>query len=136
MAEIISLPKILSLSKVLTSPRPQELVKEELITLLKNRLKKLDILWNPKSFSGGLSNPELPKKLLNKLENLVSLAELSNWELSSQVKLEIDETIEDIETFNPSFRKSLIKEIKQAKEDLIKGRAISGEEMERKIGLK
>jgi len=114
MAKVNSLPKILSLAKLLTVPKPREMVKEELIKLLKIQLKKLKIVWNPKSFAGGLSNPELPKDLLEKLEGLIFLAEASNWKLSPSAKLELDETIEDIETFNPSFRKELEKRIKEA----------------------
>jgi len=117
MAKVNSLIKILSLSKLLVIPKPRELVKEELIKLLKARLKKLGIVWNPKSFAGGLSNPELPKDLLIKLEGLISLAEASGWKLSPTAKFELDETIEDIETFNPSFRKELEKRIAEADRD-------------------
>ncbi len=114
MAKVNSLPKILSLSKLLTTPKPRELLVEELIKLLKTQLKKLGIVWNPKSFRAGLNNPKLPKDLLVKLEGLIFLAEACHWQLSPEVKLELDETIEDIESFNPLFRKELEKRIVEA----------------------
>lgn len=136
MAKVNSLPEILSLSKLLGVPKPRELLKEELIKLLKARLKKLRIIWNPESFAGGLSNPKIPRDLLDKLEGLISLAEACNWKLSPQAKLELDETIEDIESFNPSFRKELDKELKEAEEDWKKGRFVPGEEIEKRLGIK
>lgn len=135
MAKVNSLPKILSLSKLLIAPKPRELVKEELIKLLKARLKKLRIVWNPKSFAGGLSNPELPRDLLDKLEGLISLAEASNWKLTPSAKFELDETIEDIETFNPSYRAWAKKEREKFERELKAGtlKTYSLEEIKQKF---
>lgn len=130
-----SLSEIISLPSVLRSPSPKKTVGEGLVNLLKRRLKELDIIWNPKSFSAGLSNPALPRELLVKLENLLILAEQSEWRISNSLRFELDETVEEIETFNPASRKELAKERKAALRDFRAGRVVSGEEIERRFGV-
>jgi hypothetical protein len=109
MAKTLTLPKILSLPILLRSNQPRKVIEDCLIKLLKKRLKELKIVWNASAFRGGLSNPNLPTRLLEKLENLLAVAEASGWKISGELKIELDETIEDIESFNPPFRKSIKK---------------------------
>ena len=119
-----TLSKIVSLETAL-SPRPRQLIEEGLVRFLKPRFKKLNIIWNPEAFRKGLSNPRLPAWLLHKLENLIVVAEASGWNISNALALELDETAEDIETFNPAFRVALAKERKDALRDIRLGRAVS-----------
>ena len=118
MAKTLTLPKILSLPILLRSRQPRKVIEDGLIRLLKKHLKELKIEWSPVAFRGGLSNPKLPNRLLEKLENLLAVAEASDWKISGELRLELDETIEDIESFNPPFRES----IKKIREDLKTGK--------------
>jgi len=129
-----TLLKIFSLPEVMTSPRPKAVLEEELVKLLKKRLKELKIVWNPEVFRKGLSNPKMPKWLLAKLENLLLIAEASDWKVSNALALELDETIEDIESFNPAFRAALKKERRDALKDIRLGRAVSIEEIKEEVG--
>lgn len=130
-----TLSKIFSLAGVLRAPRPRSFLEEELTKLLKKRLKQLDIVWNPKAFRGGLSNSQLPPRLLEKLESLLIAAEISGWDISNQLRHELDETVEDIESFNPAFRKRLAREHAAALRDIKAGRFVTQEELERKLGI-
>lgn len=122
---------ILSFPEVLQSRKPREIFESRLVTLLNIRLKELKIIWNPKAFRGGLNNPKLPAVLLKKLESLIFLAETINWKLSNILKNEIDAAIEDIETFNPPFRKSL----KRASANIKAGHFTTQEELEKRYGI-
>jgi len=54
-----------------------------------------------------LVNPELPDGLLVRLEDFIDVAERLNWNLPKSFIVELDRLVEDIETFNPAFRKSI-----------------------------
>ena len=118
---------ILSFPDVVQTKRPRELFEDRLVLLLNKRLKLLGITWGPKSFRGGLNNPELPTAILKKLESLILLAEAVGWQLSRSQINELDNTVEDIETFNPPFRESL----KRASRDFAKGKYVTLEELEK-----
>lgn len=120
-----TLPKIFSLPDLMYASKPKLLVAEALVRLLKRRLKELNIVWNPDVFRKGLANPKTPRWLLEKLENLIAIAEASGWKTSHALALELDETIEDVESFNPAFRASLKKEKRDALRDIRLGRAVS-----------
>lgn len=115
------------------APEPKLVVTKNLIKLLKNRLGELKIIWNPDTFRKGLSNPRMPKWLLEKLENLLVVAEASNWKISNALALEIDETVEDIESFNPAYRAALKKEKRDALRDIRLGRAVSVEAIKSEV---
>lgn len=117
---------LFSLSDVIREARPREAVEKKLIALLQSRLKKSRIAWNPKAFQGGLGNPALPAAMLKKLETILWLAEAIDWRLSRNLKNELDETVEDIESFNPPFRASL----RQAADDFKAGRFVTQEQLE------
>jgi hypothetical protein len=114
----------LSLTELLTAPKPRQLAEDNLIKVLSKRLPKLGIVWNRRVFRSALRSPRLPRRLLRKLENLLEAAEATEWDLSSALTHELDETIEDIESFNPAFREALNKEARQARRDLKEGRTI------------
>ena len=86
------------------SSRPKAVVEDRLVKILTKRCKELRILWNPSVFRKGLRNPKLPAWILDKLENLIVVCEASDWKISNAFSFELDETIEDIETFNPKYR--------------------------------
>lgn len=130
-----TLSQIFSITDLLRTPEPKTFLEDELIKLLARRLKQLDILWNPRSFRAGLANPKLPSHLLKKLESLLEVAEAVGWDISNELRHELDETVEDIETFNPAFRKRLAREHRSALKDIKLGRLISGEDLARKLGL-
>lgn len=121
MAETISLPKILSLSRILSIPHPQQAVKQDLTRMLKIQLKNLGVVWNAEAFNQALNNPALPVSLLKKLERLISIAETTNWDISPALKREIDETVEDIEIFNPDYQARAQKQRQEFEEELKKG---------------
>lgn len=121
----------LSFPEVIRSRHPRMVFENRLISLLKARLGDLNIIWNPRAFRGGLNNPALPVWLLKKLESLLFLAETVEWKLSRASRDELDATIEDIETFNPPFRKSLAR----ASAALKAGRFVTHRELERQYGI-
>jgi len=129
MAKILS--KISSFSALFAVREPKRLLEEELIKLLKVRLKELKIIWNPLAFRGGLSNRQTPSWLLKKLESVIELAEAVDWRLSKVARDELDTTVEDIETFNPRFRESLKRESAAVKA----GKFVTQEELEKRFGL-
>ncbi|OGF61929.1 hypothetical protein A2926_00385 [Candidatus Giovannonibacteria bacterium RIFCSPLOWO2_01_FULL_44_40] len=122
---------IISLSEVIKSREPKSLTEQRLISLLTKRFGDLQIIWNPKAFREGLNNPELPSNILKKLDSLLLLAETIDWKISKPLKDELDSTVEDIETFNPSFRMRL----KKASEEFRAGKFIALEALEKKFGL-
>lgn len=97
----------ISLSKIIRAAEPREELENELVALLAVQLKKLGISWNPDAFRAGLNSPELPEELLKKLEDFLNIAEPLNWALPKTFVDEFDTLIEDIESFNPAFSKSL-----------------------------
>lgn len=111
-------------------------VENKLIKLLTKHLKELGIIWVPYNFRQALRNPKLPADLLEKLENLIAEAEASNWKISKAVASEIDDTVEDIETFNPAYRAAHKKEMLEVKRDIKLGRGISFDELKVKYGVK
>jgi hypothetical protein len=119
-----TLNPILSFPEVVQSRKPREMFESRLIKLLRTRLKELKIIWSSEAFRGGLNNPELPAYLLKKLESLIVLAESLDWKLSKTLKDEFDITVEDIETFNPPFRKML----ERASKEIEKGNFMTHEE--------
>ena len=127
---------IVSLPDVLLSPRPKVAVETALIKLLSKRLKELGIVWNASNFRKALESPKLPKWLLVKLENIIAAAEFSDWRISNSLKHELDETVEDIETFNPAYRAALKKEARDAERDFKAGKFISSEDLMAKYGIK
>ena len=120
------LQSFFSFADILRSQKPREAMEKKLIDLLSIHLKKLEVVWNPNAFRGGLHNPELPEWLLRKLESLVLLAGTVQWKLSKNLKDELDATIEDIESFNPAF----VEAMKKATKDVRAGRFISQEKLE------
>jgi hypothetical protein len=124
-----TLNPILSFPDVVYARKPRMLFDSRLVALLAKRLKELRIVWSPGAFRGGLNNPELPRHLLTKLESLILLAEALDWKLSKNMVDEIDNTVEDFETFNPMFRAR----IKRASEDFKKGKFITLEELEKSL---
>src|SRR5438067_1089925 len=94
---------VISLPDVILSSRPKEVVEDALIKLLTNRFKEIKILWNASVFRKALANSKLPGHLLSKLEELIAIAEASDWHISNSLKMELDETVEDIESFNQRF---------------------------------
>lgn len=125
--------KVISLTGVLTSAEPRQFVEDALIQTLKKHLGKFGILWNPEAFRGGLRNSRLPKNLLRKLENLLEVAEASGWDLSEHLTYELDVTIEDIESFNPAFRRRLKAELRSARRELAEGKTLSVEELRQSL---
>lgn len=115
---------------------PKTAVADALVALLGKRLKELDVTWNAAVFRKGLANPKLPVGLLFKLENLITLAEASNWDVSDALKMELDETVEDIESFNPAFRTRLAKSRREALRDLKARRYISSEALLKKYDIR
>ena len=128
--QTLTLP-LISFPEIMRSSNPREVAEKNLLSLLVARLKKAGIIWNPKAFRGGLKNKEVPLSLLKKIETLVSLAESIQWKLSKSLRDELDATIEDIETFNPSFRESL----RRAEEDFRAGRFVTQDEFEKRYNL-
>lgn len=129
-----TLSKIVSLPELMLAPEPKVLIEDRLVKLLKVRLKELKVVWNPDTFRKGLSNPKMPSWILEKLENLIAVAEASGWKISNALALELDETVEDIESFNPAFRAALKKERKDALRDIRLGRAVSIEKIKEEMG--
>jgi len=129
--QILSKP-LLSFPEVIRSRQPKAVFEEKLLALLTVGFRELKIVWDPKAFRGGLNNPKLPSWLLKKLESLISIAEGIDWKLSKSLKEELDVTVEDIETFNPPFRRGL----RKSSEDIKAGRKVSQEEMEKRYGIK
>jgi hypothetical protein len=101
-----------SISKILGARQPRKEVIAELVKILKAGLKRLKIVWNEKTFCAGLANPDLPADLIEKLEGYVEVADKLDWELPDPLIEEFEGVIEDIESFNPSFRKSLARKSK------------------------
>jgi len=128
MHNYIATKSTLSFPEVLRSREPKVLLENRVVQILTKRLKELNIIWGPKAFRGGLNNPDLPVWLIKKLESLIALGEIMDWKLSKAVKDELDATIEDIETFNPAFIKSL----KRATSDIKAGRFTTQKELEQK----
>ena len=131
MSNHITTKPSLSFPEVLRSREPKILFENRLIQLLTKRLKELKIIWSPQAFRGGLTNPKLPVRLITKLESLITLAEATDWKLSKVAKDELDTTIEDIETFNPSFRKFL----KGATSDIKSGYFVTQKKLKQKHRL-
>src|SRR3989344_3195418 len=137
MAEkTFSTSTIVSLSDVMLSSRPKVVVEDALVKLLKKRLKELNVLWVPSNFRKALTNPKLPADLLAKLENLIFAAELSDWKISNSLKFELDETIEDIESFNPAYREAMKGESREARRELKSGKLIPLEELRAELNAK
>ena len=128
--------KIVSLPDLMLASEPKALVEDRLVKLLKARLKELKIIWNPDTFRRGLSNPKVPSWVLEKFENLIAVAEASGWKISNALALELDETVEDIESFNPAFRAALKKEKRDALRDIRLGRAVSIEHIKEEAGAR
>ena len=99
----------ISLSKIIRAAKPRDELESELIALLSIQLKKMGISWNPNAFRAGLNNSELPEELLKKLEDFLNISEPLNWLLPKTFVDEFNTLIEDIESFNPAFSKSLEK---------------------------
>ena len=118
------------------SSRPKVVVEDALVKLLKKRLKELNVLWVPSNFRKALTNPKLPADLLAKLENLIFAAELSDWKISNSLKFELDETIEDIESFNPAYREAMKRESREARRELKSGKLIPLEELRAELNAK
>lgn len=127
----IQSPIPLSFVEVIRSPEPKIVFEKKLIALLTKNLRRLGIMWSAEAFQGGLHNHELPTALLRKFESLLSLASAVDWKLSKVFVQELDNTIEDIETFNPAVRKRL----RQASEDIRGGKYVKHEDLERAIGV-
>ena len=102
---------------------------KKLVALLKKNLRRLGVIWSPEAFQAGLHNPALPNFVLRKFDSLLSLASAVDWKLSKAIAHELDNTIEDIETFNPAFRDAL----RQATRDIRAGKGIRQQELEREI---
>lgn len=129
------LKPIFSFPDIIRSREPRALLENRLIAILTVRLKALKIIWNPTAFRGGLHNPQTPPRLLKKLESLILAAEVSGWDISNALERELDEVVEDIETFNPAFRKRLAREQKAALHDFKAERTVSQEELERRFAI-
>jgi hypothetical protein len=99
-----------SLSRMLRSPRPKEELVGAIVSIVAVGVKRLGIVWNSKNFRGGLMNPAVSKELLDKLEAFLEISQKLDWELPGPIEDEFDELIEDIETFNPAFRKALVRQ--------------------------
>jgi len=99
--EFVSLPRLLS------SPAPKLLISEGLTRLLVGKLRPSGVVFNEEAFSEGLTNPDLPVSLLDRLEELISSEEEKDWKLSKRIVAEFDKVIEEVESFNPLFLKSL-----------------------------
>lgn len=97
----------ISLAKIIRSPEPRRELEDELVKLLSFQLKRLKIDWNPKAFRAALNNPDLPEELLKKLEDFLNIASVLRWSLPETFQEEFDQLIEDIESCNPAFLKSL-----------------------------
>lgn len=136
MAHYTTTRPILPLSPVIYSTDPRKIVERALIDFLELQLKKLKIIWNPEAFAGGLRNPELPKDLLEKLDELLLKGERLNWKLPKPLVRELDTVIEGIETFNSRFRARLLRESEAAKKDLAAGRVYTLEELSKKVWKK
>ena len=126
---------IVSLSDVMLSSRPKVVVEDALVKLLTKRLKELNVIWDPPTFRKALKNPKLPAWILAKLENLIAAAEASGWRISNALAFELDETVEDIETFNPAYRTWLKKSHRDTLRDIRTGKAVSIEEYKTATGL-
>lgn len=136
MAEkTFSTSTIVSLSDVMLSSRPKVVVEDALVKLLRKRLKELNITWDPPTFRKALKNPKLPAWILAKLENLIAAAEASGWRTSNALALELDETVEDIESFNPTYRTWLKKSRRDSLRDIRTGKAVSIEAYKVEVGL-
>ena len=133
--QILSKP-LISFLEVVRSREPKTVFEAKLLALLTLRLKELKIVWNPKAFKGGLSNPALPEWIIRKLESIIDAAETCEWRISNMLKHELDETVEDVETFNPPFRGRLARERKTALRDFRLGRTISHNELMKRLGIK
>ena len=97
----------LSIEKLLSAHEIRiELVKE-IINILTQGLKRFNVIWNPKVFQEALLNGNVSPALLKKLDMLIKTAVTMNWEIPSSLVEEIDRVVEDIESFNPAFRKSI-----------------------------
>ena len=125
MREQTTASPFISFPELVRVRKPQALFEERLISLLKVRLKELNIVWNPKAFHGGLHNSKLPVWLLQKLESLIVMSESVRWKISKAARNELDATIEDIESFNPSFQESL----RRASSDIRTARGVLHEEL-------
>ncbi|OGM91091.1 hypothetical protein A2755_00010 [Candidatus Wolfebacteria bacterium RIFCSPHIGHO2_01_FULL_48_22] len=132
MQKIASKTNILSLPLLLRAAKPKLAIEQNLVQLLTVRLKELRMAWNPAAFRGGLMNPRLPVWLLEKLESLITLAETSDWRLSKSLASELDNTIEDIETFDPPFQAAL----RQASRDVKAGRFVTQEVLEQRYRIR
>ena len=89
-------------------------------------LKRLKIVWNAKSFRAGLLNPDLPKDLLEKLEAFLEIGIKLEWEFPGLIREEFSDLVEDIESFNPQFRKS----------SSSKGKRVTASNIEKSLKLK
>jgi hypothetical protein len=127
----IQSPVSLSFLEVIRSPEPKVVFEKKLVGLLKKNLRRLGILWSAEAFQGGLHNHELPSAILRKFESLLSLASAVDWKVSKAIASELDNTIEDIETFNPPFRESL----RRAAADMRAGKYVTHDELEREFGI-
>lgn len=128
--------RIVSLPDVLLSARPKAVVGDALVKLLKKRLKELNILWVPSNFRQALANPKLPAWLLAKLETLIAEADARSWKVSKTLMSELDEVVEDIETFNPAYRVALKREAREAQRDFKLGKFITLDELMLKYGIR
>ena len=108
--------------------RPREAFERKLIGILTVRLKQMKIIWSASAFRGGLNNPEMPRSILKKLETILWLAETLEWHLSKNLIDELDSIIEDIESFNPSFRDRM----RRMTKDFHAGRFVTQEQMEKR----
>lgn len=124
---------VISLADLLTASEPKRVLEDALIAILRKQLPKLGIIWNANAFRAGLKNPKLPKKLLQKLESLLEVAELSHWELSTEAVRELDEVVEDVESFNPAFLERMKRLIEQADRE---NAWIPLEQVEQELGLR
>lgn len=118
------------------SLRPKVVAEDALMKILTKRLKPLKIIWDPPTFRKALKNPGLPSWILAKLENLITTAEASGWRISSALARELDETVEDIESFNPAFRTWLKKSHRDALREMKLGKLISAEEVRAELRAK
>ena len=118
MREQTTASPFISFPELVRVRKPQALFEERLISLL-------NIVWNPKAFHGGLHNSKLPVWLLQKLESLIVMSESVRWKISKAARNELDATIEDIESFNPSFQESL----RRASSDIRAARGVLHEEL-------
>ena len=96
-----------SLSRIIRAVKPKEELENELIACLSVQLRRLRIRWNPRAFRAALNNPTLPEELLRKLEDFLSVAETLRWSLPKTFTEELNRLVEDIESYNPAFVKSL-----------------------------